>query len=210
MSDGTQALPGTDGPVHVTVHKTWEAPEKASQFGAGFKLKMALWSLAAVAILCAGVGVPVTLSVLRRSSHTNGTPAPSPPPGTPAASPPPPSRSPPPLRSPPPNPPPGSPGTSPATPSPPGASPAAPPPPGASPAAPPSPGTSPATPPPPSSTNVIPTPSGSVPFDVPSGWTALWWDEFEGSSLNADYWSYAVGNGDWYGKGVHSMRVPGL
>ncbi|KAL6772057.1 hypothetical protein ACKKBG_A28795 [Auxenochlorella protothecoides x Auxenochlorella symbiontica] len=62
----------------------------------------------------------------------------------------------------------------------------------------PSPSPSPGFPPPPgSSSNVVPTPSGDVPFTVPSGWTALWWEEFEGDSLDSNFWQYDVGNGNW-------------
>ena len=37
------------------------------------------------------------------------------------------------------------------------------------------------------------------PFDVPSGWTALWWDEFEGNKLDMQYWNYDYGYGKDYG-----------
>ena len=37
------------------------------------------------------------------------------------------------------------------------------------------------------------------PFPVPSGWTALWWDEFDGTALNMKYWNYDVGYGQDYG-----------
>lgn len=37
------------------------------------------------------------------------------------------------------------------------------------------------------------------PFDVPSDWTALWWDEFEGTELNTKYWNYDYGYGKEYG-----------
>lgn len=43
----------------------------------------------------------------------------------------------------------------------------------------------------------VPTPSGTPPFSAPTGWTPVWWDEFDGDSLDMDYWSYDVGNGDW-------------
>lgn len=33
------------------------------------------------------------------------------------------------------------------------------------------------------------------PFDVPGGWTALWWEEFDGSALNTNVWSYDKGYG---------------
>ena len=37
------------------------------------------------------------------------------------------------------------------------------------------------------------------PFDVPGGWTALWWDEFDGNSLNMKNWNYDYGYGKDYG-----------
>ena len=33
------------------------------------------------------------------------------------------------------------------------------------------------------------------PFDVPKGWTALWWDEFDGNALNSKFWSFDYGYG---------------
>jgi len=32
-------------------------------------------------------------------------------------------------------------------------------------------------------------------FAVPDGWTALWWDEFDGDRLNTRWWSYQYGYG---------------
>jgi hypothetical protein len=37
------------------------------------------------------------------------------------------------------------------------------------------------------------------PFTVPSGWTALWWEEFDGNKLNPQWWSYDLGYGRDYG-----------
>jgi hypothetical protein len=37
------------------------------------------------------------------------------------------------------------------------------------------------------------------PFDVPSDWTALWWDEFDGNALDMNYWNYDTGYGKDYG-----------
>jgi len=37
------------------------------------------------------------------------------------------------------------------------------------------------------------------PFPVPSGWTALWWDEFDGTALNTEWWNYNIGYGQEYG-----------
>lgn len=37
------------------------------------------------------------------------------------------------------------------------------------------------------------------PFNVPGGWTALWWDEFDGTSLNMKNWNYDYGYGKDYG-----------
>jgi len=37
------------------------------------------------------------------------------------------------------------------------------------------------------------------PFNVPSGWTALWWDEFDGDALDMKYWNYDTGYGKDYG-----------
>jgi hypothetical protein len=35
--------------------------------------------------------------------------------------------------------------------------------------------------------------AGPAPFTVPPGWTALWWDEFAGSSLDSKYWTIDTG-----------------
>ncbi|PSC74883.1 (1-3)-beta-glucanase [Micractinium conductrix] len=37
----------------------------------------------------------------------------------------------------------------------------------------------------------------TAPFDVPADSQAIWWDEFEGSSLDRDLWNYDLGNGEW-------------
>ena len=40
---------------------------------------------------------------------------------------------------------------------------------------------------------------GTPPFTVPSGYTALWWDEFNGNALDMKYWNYDTGYGKDYG-----------
>jgi len=37
------------------------------------------------------------------------------------------------------------------------------------------------------------------PFAVPAGWTPLWWDEFNGDSLNLRWWNYQYGYGETEG-----------
>lgn len=37
------------------------------------------------------------------------------------------------------------------------------------------------------------------PFPVPAGYTALWWDEFEGNALDTQWWNYDIGYGQQYG-----------
>ncbi|KAI8106822.1 hypothetical protein M9434_001476 [Picochlorum sp. BPE23] len=34
------------------------------------------------------------------------------------------------------------------------------------------------------------------PFNVPNGWTALWWEEFNGNSLDPRWWNYQYGYGE--------------
>lgn len=34
------------------------------------------------------------------------------------------------------------------------------------------------------------------PFNVPKGWTALWWDEFNGNMLDMRWWNYQYGYGE--------------
>ena len=36
---------------------------------------------------------------------------------------------------------------------------------------------------------------GTAPFEVAAGWQALWWDDFDGSSLDTSKWGYDLGNG---------------
>eukprot|EP00887_Chlorella_sp_A99_P003145 scaffold9.g3145.t1 len=44
------------------------------------------------------------------------------------------------------------------------------------------------------------------PFTMPAGWTALWWDEFGGSSLDTSKWGYDIGVGNW-GWGNNESQV---
>ena len=41
----------------------------------------------------------------------------------------------------------------------------------------------------------MPVPPSPVPFTVPSGQQAIWWDEFSGSSLDTAWWQYDLGTG---------------
>ncbi|EFN59705.1 hypothetical protein CHLNCDRAFT_133261 [Chlorella variabilis] len=46
-------------------------------------------------------------------------------------------------------------------------------------------------------TGPLPVPPSPAPFDVPPGSQAIWWDEFDGDTLDTDKWSYDLGNGVW-------------
>ena len=43
----------------------------------------------------------------------------------------------------------------------------------------------------------MPVPPSPVPFAVPKGSQAIWWDEFSGDSLDTAWWQYDLGNGVW-------------
>lgn len=45
-------------------------------------------------------------------------------------------------------------------------------------------------------TGPLPSPS-APPFTVPKSKRAIWWDEFDGDTLDESKWSYDLGNGDW-------------
>lgn len=157
--------------MKVEVKGCWNDEPQRSQYTGYLKFKMVVWVVGAVLLVAAAVGLSVYMSILHRNA-TSGPPSP-----------------PAPLMPPPP---PLPPGVYP-SPSPPPRSP------------PPSPddddddgghggggsggGTLPDKP--------IPVSDTDPPFKAPDGWTAVWWDEFDGDLLNLDYWSYDKGNGDW-------------
>jgi hypothetical protein len=49
---------------------------------------------------------------------------------------------------------------------------------------------------------------GTAPFTVPPGTQAIWWDEFDGDSLDDNKWSYDLGTGDW-GWGNNELEARG-
>lgn len=54
-------------------------------------------------------------------------------------------------------------------------------------------------PPPPSDENGQLKIMSNPPFTPPAGYTALWWDEFDGTSLNTNFWNFDTGYGAQYG-----------